>query len=283
MALNYERVMAYRPGNVAVSYGPRDCILYALGIGLGMDPVDPRELQFVYERNLRAFPTLPTVLGWVRTPYGAEFGIDERLVVHAEQKLTLHGILPTEGRLTSSTRVKNVIDKGPGKAAIIQFARELFAEDGTLVATIDSSTLARQHGGFGGKSTSTVEPAPIPDRLPDQVCSLPTPPNLALLFRLNGDANPLHADPDHAKAVGFPRPILHGMASFGIAAHAVLRTVAEYRPEKLKSIEARFVRPVFPGEMLATEMWVDGAQVSFRCRAAERDEIVLNNGRAILR
>jgi acyl dehydratase len=283
MALNYERVMAYRSGDVAVSYGARDCILYALGIGLGMDPVDPGQLQFVYERNLRAFPTVATVLGWFRPLNDPEFGVDERLVVHAEQKLTLHSVLPTQGKLTSRTRVKDIIDKGPGNAAIIQFARELFAEDGTLVATLDSSTLARQHGGFGGKSTSTVEPAPIPDRLPDQVCSLPTPPNLALLFRLNGDANPLHADPDHAKAVGFPRPILHGMASFGIAAHAVLRTVAEYRPEKLKSIEARFVRPVFPGETLSTEVWVDGAEVSFRCRAAERDEIVLNNGRAILR
>jgi acyl dehydratase len=283
MALNYERVMAYRSDDVAVSYGARDCMLYALGIGLGMDPVDPGQLQFVYERNLQAFPTLATVLGWFRPLKGPEFGIDERLVVHAEQKLTLHSVLPTQGKLTSRTRVTDIIDKGPGNAAIIQFARELFAADGTVVATIASSTLARRHGGFGGKSTATVDPAPIPDRSPDQVCSLPTPPNLALLFRLNGDVNPLHADPDHAKVVGFPRPILHGMASFGVAAHAVLRTVAEYRPERLKSIAARFVRPVFPGETLATEMWVDGAEVSFRCRIAERDEIVLNNGRATLR
>lgn len=283
MALNYERVMAHQTGDVVVSYGARDCILYALGIGLGMDPVDPGQLQFVYERNLRAFPTVATVLGWFRPPHGPEFGIDERLVVHAEQKLTLHSVLPTQGKLTSRVRVKDVIDKGLGKAAIIQFARELVAPDGSLVATIDSSTLAREHGGFGGKSTSTVEPVPTPDRHPDQVCSLPTPPNLALLFRLNGDDNPLHADPDHAKAVGFPRPILHGMASFGIAAHAVLRTAAAYQPERLRSIEARFVRPVFPGETLSTEMWGDGAQVFFRCRAAERDEIVLNNGRAVLR
>jgi acyl dehydratase len=226
---------------------------------------------------------MATVLGWIGRLNGPEFGIDERLVVHAEQKLTVHSVLPTQARLTSRARVKDVIDKGPGNAAIISFTRELVAEDGTLVATIDSSTLARRHGGFGGRSTSMAEPAPTPDRPPDQVCSLPTPPNLALLFRLNGDNNPLHADPDHAKAVGFARPILHGMASFGIAAHAVLRTAADYRPERLASIEARFVRPVFPGEALRTEMWLEGAQVSFRCRAAERDEIVLNNGRAIVR
>jgi acyl dehydratase len=283
MALNYERVMAYRPTEVAVSYGPRDCILYALGIGLGMDPLDPGQLQFVHERNLQAFPTMPTVLGWIRSPHRQEFGIDERLVVHGEQKLTLHSVLPTQGQLTSRTRVKDVIDKGPGKAAIIQFVRELVALDGTQVATINSSTFAREHGGFGGKSTATPEGARIPDRPADQICRLPTPANLALLYRLNGDDNPLHADPDYAKSAGFARPILHGMASFGIAAHAVLRAVADYRPEKLESIEVRFVRPVFPGETLSTEMWVDGPEVLFRCRVAERDEVVLNNGRAVLR
>ena len=109
---------------------------------------------------------------------------------------------------------------------------------------------------------------------------LPTPPNLALLYRLNGDENPLHADPERAKVAGFDRPILHGAASFGVAAHAVLRTVADYRPERLASIEARFSKPVFPGETIRTEMWRDGSVVSFRARVVERDVIALNNGRA---
>jgi acyl dehydratase len=116
-----------------------------------------------------------------------------------------------------------------------------------------------------------------------KICDLPTPPNLALLYRLNGDENPLHADPERAKVAGFDRPILHGAASFGIAAHAILRTVADYRPERLASIEARFSKPVFPGETIRTEMWVEGDRVSFQCRVVARDAIVLSNGLMTLR
>jgi acyl dehydratase len=115
------------------------------------------------------------------------------------------------------------------------------------------------------------------------LCDLPTPPNLALLFRLTGDTNPLHVDPERAKVAGFPRPILHGMASFGVAAHAILRTFADYRQEQLASIEARFARPVFPGESVRTEMWQNGAEIAFRCRTVERGEIAIDNGLARLR
>ena len=282
MALNYEKLMAYRPADVPVSYGKRDCILYALGIGLGMDPVSPGELKFVYERGLVAFPTMAAVLGWMGRLTDPQFGVDERMVVHGDLKVTLHRPLPVEATLTGRSRIKDVIDKGAGNAAIIQVVRDLLAEDGTPVATVDSSTFARKHGGFGGKPTAP-EPAPIPDRAPELSCDLPTPPNLAILYRLNGDENPLHIDPERAKAAGFPRPILHGAATFGIAAHAVLRTVADYDPARLASIEARFARPVFPGETIRTEMWRDGATVAFRCRVVERDEVVVNNGRAVLR
>jgi acyl dehydratase len=282
MALNYEKLIAFRPADIPVRYGKRDCILYALGIGLGMDPLAPGELKFVYERGLAAFPTMASVLGWMGRLTDPEFGIDHRLVVHADLKVTLHRPLEAEGTLTGRSRIRDVIDKGAGNAAIIQITRDLLGQDGTPVATVDSSTMARQHGGFGGKATAP-EPAPIPDRAPEQVCDLPTPPNLALLYRLNGDDNPLHIDPERAKAAGFPRPILHGAATFGIAAHAVLRTVADYDPTRLASIEARFARPVFPGETIRTEMWRDGAAVSFRCRVVERDEVVVNNGRAVLR
>jgi acyl dehydratase len=283
MPLNYERIMAYRPGDLPAGYTKRDCMLYALGIGLGMDPLDARQLRFVYEENLVAFPTVVTTLGWMGRLTDPEFGIDERLVVLADQKVVIHRQLKAEDKLTSRPYIKEIIDKGPGNAAILQFTRDLFAEDGTLVATVDGSTLARKHGGFGGKVTDSPEPPPIPDREPDAVCDLPTPPNLALLFRLTGDTNPLHADPERAKAAGFPRPILHGMASFGIAAHAVLRTAAEYQVDRLASIEVRFARPVFPGETVRTEMWRVGNDIAFRCRTVERGEIAINNGLAKLR
>jgi acyl dehydratase len=284
MGLNYERLMAYRPADIAVSYGERECILYALGIGLGMDPMDTGALKFVYERaGLQAFPTMAVVLGWPGRLTDPAFGVDERLVVAGDLKVVLHRPLPAQARLVSRPRIKEVIDKGPGNAAIILNTRDLIAEDGTPVATVDSSTFARKHGGFGGKVTETPVPPSVPQTPPVKICDLPTPPNLALLYRLNGDENPLHADPERAKVAGFDRPILHGAASFGIAAHAILRTVADYRPERLASIEARFSKPVFPGETIRTEMWVEGDRVSFQCRVVARDAIVLSNGLMTLR
>jgi acyl dehydratase len=284
MGLNYERIMAYRPADIPVRYEKRDCILYALGIGLGMHPVDPGELKFVYERaGLEAFPTMAVVLGWPGRMTDPAFGIDERLVVAGDLKVVLHRPLTPEGRLVSRPRVKEVIDKGPGGAAIILNTRNLSTEDGTLVATVDSSTFARKHGGFGGNVSETPPQHAVPQSAPEDICDLPTPPNLALLYRLNGDENPLHADPERAKVAGFDRPILHGAASFGIAAHAILRTCADYQPQRLASIEARFSRPVFPGETIRTEMWREGARVSFQCRVVGRDEIVLSNGLAVLK
>src|SRR5258706_3240999 len=159
--LNYERIMAYRPVDIRVSYGERECILYALGIGMGMDPLDPGELKFVYERaGLEAFPTMAVVLGWPGRMTDPALGIDERLVVAGDLKVTLHRPLAAQATLVSRPRVKEVIDKGRGNAAIIQNTRELVGEDGKPVATVDSSTFARKHGGWGGKAGETpVRPA----------------------------------------------------------------------------------------------------------------------------
>src|SRR4051794_33348774 len=149
MALNYEKIMAYRPADIRADYAARDCILYALGIGLGMDPMDQSQLRFVYEKNLLAFPTLATTLGWMGRLTDPVFGVDERMVVLADQRVVLHRPLPSEATLISRPYVKEIIDKGEGNAAIIQLTRDLTTEDGTLVATIEGATLARRHGGFG--------------------------------------------------------------------------------------------------------------------------------------
>ena len=283
MALNYEAIMAYRPGDIPAAYGTRDCILYALGIGIGMDPMDEGQLRFVYEKNLIAFPTLASTLGWMGRLTDPKFGVDERLVVLADQRVVLHRPLAPEATLISRPYVKEIIDKGEGNAAIIQSTRDLTTQDGTLVATVESSALARRHGGFGGKVTASPVPPAIPARDPDRVCDLPTPPNLAQIFRLTGDTNPLHIDPERAKVAGFAKPILHGMASFGVAAHAIVRTLAGYDPARLAAIEARFARPIFPGETVRTEMWESGNLVAFRCRTVERGEVAIDNGLATLR
>lgn len=283
MALDYERIMAWRPPDIVVRYGERDCILYALGVGLGMDPLDAGQLKFVYERaGLEAFPTMAATLGWPGRMTDPAFGLDERLVVASELKVTLARPLATSGDFIARTRIAEVIDRGPGGPAIVLQVRDLRGPDGALIAQIESSLLARKHGGFGGKAATLPDSPAPPERPPDRVCDLPTPPNLALLYRLTGDENPLHADPARAQAAGFARPILHGAASFGIAAHAVLRQI-DYRADRLASISARFMRPVFPGETIRTELWVAPAQIFFQCRTVERGEIALANGLATLR
>jgi acyl dehydratase len=176
--------------------------------------------------------------------------------------------------------VKEVIDKGPGGGAVILVERTLHDEHGSLIATVENSTFARGHGGFGGKVSVSPPVHEVPAGTPDVHCDLPTPPNLAIIYRLNGDTNPLHIDPERARAAGFPRPILHGLATYGVAAHAIMRSIANYEPARFRGMEARFVKPVFPGDTLRTDMWVKGDEVSFRCRVPERDVIVLDHGLA---
>lgn len=285
MAINYEALMNYRPAPVNVTYTRRDTMFYALSIGIGMDLADPGQLQYVYEKNLAAFPAMASVLGWtMRTKEENErFGIDAKMVVAADQRIIIHKPLAPEGTLVSQARTREVIDKGQGGGAIVQSARELKNESGELVATVEGSIFVRGHGGFGGKVTTTPEPPSVPEGAPDKVCDLPTAPNIALVYRLNGDVNPLHADPEHAKRVGFPGPILHGLANYGIAAHAIVKTAAGYDASRFQSMEARFVKPFFPGETLRTEMWLRGEDVFFRCLSAQRGEVVLNHGLAKIR
>jgi acyl dehydratase len=282
MPLDYERIMAYRPADIPIDYGPRDCIIYALGIGIGMDPMDWGQLKFVYEKELAAFPSMAVVLGRHGPLLKPEFGVDHKMMVAAALKVVLHEPLSVRTKLTAKPRVREVIDKGANSAAIIEMTRDLLTSDGRVVATVDNSTLARKHGGFGGKVREITPPHEVPTRAPDAVVDLPIPPNLALIYRLTGDENPLHSDPERAQAVGFPRPILHGAATFGVATHAVVRHIA-YRSEDLAAIEARFVRPVYPGDTLRTELWRDGRRISFQSSALGRDGLVLTNGLAELR
>ena len=278
----YDRLMALKIPDVERSYEPRDPIFYALSLGFGQDPVNADELSFVYEDNLKVLPTFPVVVAqpgqWART---LDSGIDWVKVVHGEHALELHKPLPPAGTVTGTTRILDVVDKGPGKGALVYSQREVRDKaSGEKLATITQTSFCRGDGGFGGPARPTREPHPLPDRTPDAVCDLPTRPEMALIYRWNADMNPLHADPAVAKAAGYPRPILHGLATFGVAGHAILKTMCGYDPIRFKSIAGRFSSPVYPGETIRTEMWRDGEVVSFRARLVERDASVLNNGRA---
>ncbi|SAK87155.1 MaoC-like dehydratase [Caballeronia pedi] len=273
------------------AYSLRDSQIYALGLGIGADPLDARQLRYVYEgsdrQSLRAFPTMANVLAypgfWARE---ADTGITWQKILHAEQEIRIHAPLPAMGRINGTTRITGLWDKGPDKGAFLQQTREITeAQTGRPLATVVQLSLLRADGGFGAGGSADAPPAPhaMPDGAPDHVCDLATPEQLALIYRLSGDLNPLHADPTIAAAAGFPRPILHGMALMGVAAHAVLRTVLDYDDVRFAGMRVRFTAPAWPGDTLRTEMWVRGNTVSLRVIAVERDVVVLNHARVDLR
>ena len=278
----YDKLLALDIPPVEHSFGWKDCVLYALGLGLGQDPMNEDELAFVYEKKLKALPTFALVQGyspyWLRNP---QSGVNWTKVVHGEQGFVLHRPVKTEGTVIGKTRIVEVIDKGEGKGALVYSERKVTDKGtGELLATLTQTTFCRGDGGFGGPPRQAPSPHPLPQRAPDAVCDLPTRPEMALIYRLSGDVNPLHAEPEFARAAGFPRPILHGLATFGVAGHALLRTICGYDASRLTAMLGRFSAPVFPGETIRTEMWRDGGVVSFRARIVERDVIAINNGRA---
>jgi acyl dehydratase len=181
--------------------------------------------------------------------------------------------------------VADVIDKGEGRGALVIWQKELYDKaSGDHLATVETVAFCRGDGGFGGPSRalSQPQPHPIPDRAPDLECVLPTSPQAALIYRLSGDWNPLHAEPAVARAAGFERPILHGLATFGVAGHALLRGLGNYNAGTLRSMRARFTTPVYPGETLSTEIWREEGHVSFRVKSVERGVVAINNGYATL-
>ncbi|HLX79069.1 MAG TPA: MaoC/PaaZ C-terminal domain-containing protein [Burkholderiales bacterium] len=287
MALNYDHLMGLKRDGERFRYTDRETMLYAVGIGMGADPLDRNELPYVFEQPaLKTVPSMATVL--TRVPLLKDCGYDYTKVVHGEQCLTLHRPLPPEGELIASARVTAAYDKGAGKGAVIcTEAAVRSAADGQPMFTLRSSTFARGDGGFGGPARSEhgpgPQPHPVPGRKPDMTATLPTRKDQALLYRLNGDRNPLHADPGLAKRVGFPAPILHGLCTYGVACRAILQTVAAYDHTRIAGFDVRFSAPVYPGEAIATDIWVDGRTVSFRCRIPERNDIVvINNGKCTL-
>ena len=278
---SYERLLQYKIPEVEHTLTPRDTMLYALGVGLGADPMDEKQLRFVYEKNLAALPTMAVILAaphaWLRKT-GTDFGTKS---VHGEQTFSIHKPLPVEGVLVGAPKLASVLDKGDKGAVIVTERKVYEKKTGDLVSTLMSSSFCRGDGGFGGPSGPSREPHTLPATAPQFTCDLPTLPQAALIYRLSGDYNILHSDPAHAQKVGFPRPILHGLCTFGVAGHAMLKTLCGYDPARFKSMEARFSSPVYPGETLRTEMWKNGNVVSFRCTVPARDnKVVLNNGRA---
>ena len=281
MAIAYPEILELRNEGQAFSWAAKDTILYALGVGLGWDPLNDQERDFVYEKDLKPVPSQAGVVAWGANA-GAT-GINYLMVVDGERKIVFHKPLPTSGSVVASSRILGAWDKGAGKGAVVVTETDLKdAATGDLMLTITGSTFARGDGGFGGPSEGQPEPHPTPSRAPDLSVDIPTREDQAVIYRLSGDFNPLHIDPAIAKMAGFPKPILHGMCTFGITCRAVLQTYAAFDPKRFKSHQARFSAPVFPGETITVDLWRDGDVVSFEARIKDRGVTVIKNGKTVL-
>jgi acyl dehydratase len=282
--LNYDKVLNFPFEPIEQAYTGRDTMLYALGLGLSRDPLNRDELRFTFEKDLQTLPTMPVVLCrpgfWYQQ---TELGIDWVKMLHGEQSLAVRRLLPPQGTVVGYNRITKIVDKGEGKGALLYIDRELFDKaTGDPLATMTHTLVLRGNGGFGGPKVDVPKPHAIPDRSPDLTSDCFIEPRAALIYRLSGDYNEIHADPDLAAKAGFAKPIFHGLGTFGMVVFEIIRNVCNYEAQRLKSFKVRFSAPVYPGETLRTYIWRDGNVVSFRSTVAERGVTVIDNGRAEL-
>jgi acyl dehydratase len=290
MPIYYPDILDQRTAARTFTYGDKDVMLYALGIGLGADPMDEQELAFVYEKNLKIVPTAATVLAAnnnrpaegraaVELPANhRQSSMNFMLMVHGEQKVELHRPLPAAGTFTVEGRTLGAWDKGEGKGAVVVNESVWTDEKGEKVATLTMSMFYRGDGGFGGPTEGQPEPHATPTRAPDQSVDIATRPDQALIYRLNGDRNPLHSDPAFAARGGFSRPILHGLCTYGITGRVLLHEVCGSDPARFQFMSGRFSRPVLPGESLVVSIWV-GADGTAQFQTAKEDgTVVIDRG-----
>lgn len=280
MAINYSALKNRPFDDVHHRYGAKDSMLYALGIGMGADPRDLDQLSYVYAKELRAMPTMALVLGcpgfWMRAP---DTGLDWQNILHVAQSLTLHRALAPCAEVVGKTVIESVVDRR-AKGAFLTTRHDLFdAATSAPIASARATMLCRSDGNFGGGDAADPITHPVPKGPPDVTCELPSFAQSALIYRLSGDDNPLHADIGVAQGAGFERPILHGLCTFGMAGHAALRMLCGYDPARLKKLTLTFSAPFYPGETLKTSFWKDGAgRAAFQCHAVERDVLVIKHG-----
>ena len=275
MAIRYPEILSQVTGPLAFEWSDRETLLYAIAIGFGDEE---RDLAWVYEQpGLKILPTLTTILSIGALPDFGDIGINQLMMVHGEQIVTIHQPIPPAGKGSSTTRVLEVLDKGD-RGAVAIFETELVLADGSRLATLESALFARADGHFGGP---TSRPAPLlpppPDRAPDRHWDYAIKTNQALLYRLLGDRTAFHADPAMARAAGFDRPILHGLCTYGIACRAVIEAF-DLEPTAIRSHAVRFSAPILPGATIAFDLWREGNTIHFEARDAGSDVLVLRRG-----
>lgn len=283
------RAIGAELGRFTYRYSERDVALYALGIGAPADPLEQDELRFVYELSSFGFEALPTFAAVFayefnrRLPAGEIAGIqfNPMMAVHGEQFLRVLQPLPAAATVTSAVAITDIFDKGSGMLIVIEI--DSFLADGAKLARARQSLFLRGLGGYGGSRGPAARVKAL-ERPPDIVHEERTSVTQALLYRLAGDDNPLHADPRMAAVGRYEKPILHGLCTMGFAARAVLKRCADNAPSRFDSISVRFSSHVFPGETLVTEIWQGaGKAIDFQTRVKERDVVVLSQGELRLR
>lgn len=280
MPIDFDKLKRWDIPTRIDDYTQRDCMLYAQSLGYGHDPLDAHELQFVYETGLRVVPSFLTVIGapgaWATHP---GTGIDWLRILHGEHRMTLHAPPRPQGRLESTTRVARIVDKGVGRGALVVTEREIrCVERDMRLATIEHTSFCRSDGGIGRSDEAPAALPARPEREADAHCLLTTHPSAALLYRLNGDWNPIHADPEVARNAGFTRPILHGLCTYGMACRAVVQLCCDGDSEKLASFGLRFSAPFYPGETLRVDVWKTMHGTHFEASCVERGVKVLSHG-----
>ena len=266
------------PANEA-SWDRDSVILYHLGVGAGMEkPTDAKELEYTYEKNLKVLPSFAVVpvfsslMGMAAIP---GIKINFAMVLHGEQAIEIHKPIPVASEVVSEGRVEGLYDKG--KAALIVLAVDTKEKStGDKLFTNYFSVFARGEGGFGGDSGPKAGNQP-PERAPDVVTESRTLPQQALIYRLSGDKNPLHADPEFAKIGGFDTPILHGLCSYGVVCKSVVDELLDGAVDKVAAYAARFAGVVYPGETIITSMWNEGDKILVSAKTKERDTPVISN------
>jgi acyl dehydratase len=283
MPIDLEKARGYEFPEGEGAYSRDDVILYHLGVGAGVPATDAKELEYTYEKNLKVLPSFPTVAragasaGIFNVP-GMDF--NPAMMLHGEQDVEIHQPLPPETAMRGKARIADIFDKGKAALAIVEVSASTL--EGDPLFTNRMSLFLRGEGGFGGDSGPKVSNA-APDREPDGVVESPTLPQQALLYRLNGDKNPLHADPEFAKMGGFDAPIIHGLCSYGIVCKAVVDGALDGDVSQVARYQARFRGVAFPGETYLTSYWREGNTILIESKSKERDAVIISNAAFTLR
>lgn len=282
MPIDPGQAVGFEMPEVATSWSPDDVILYHLGLGAGNPPIDAGELEYCYEGGLKVLPSFgvipaqPALAGIMGVP-GLAF--NPALLLHGEQDLELRSALPTAAEVVTTGRISEIYDKGKAAVAVVETETRT---KGEVLVVNRWSMFLRGEGGFGGDPGPKAEDE-RPDRDPDRVAEFTTLPQQALLYRLSGDKNPLHADPAFAATAGFDRPILHGLCTFGIACRAVVDTMLGGDVTMVQRYRTRFSGVVFPGDTVVVSMWNEGSRILMEASTIESGRPVLRNASLTVR